>query len=257
MRHQAGDYKTGRAYGERPPLVIAPAIYPEVGFSRLRSETLSGSIAEGYAGSASPSKSSMLHRRMLAGSHGHVEVCGMSKLVEAERLEGCAACPAQLEAFLGHWRAFLQPQHGLVFSQLNGAPLSVQVGNPSHEPEFLLRCACSMMLSLMLRVSVVASAGFCAHSCLQHAHPWAPCTAVLGRRSQEQGEAFVYRSRCVCVRTGPGEAVLHKRVPHCGQEDQPAPRARHGRHPPAASKPWQIPPCMRAASCSSVRMPAA
>ena len=30
VRHQAGDYKTGRAYGERPPLVIAPAIYPEV-----------------------------------------------------------------------------------------------------------------------------------------------------------------------------------------------------------------------------------
>lgn len=27
---QAGDYKTGRAYGERPPMVIAPAIYPEV-----------------------------------------------------------------------------------------------------------------------------------------------------------------------------------------------------------------------------------
>lgn len=30
IRHQAGDYKTGRTYGERPPLVIAPAIYPEV-----------------------------------------------------------------------------------------------------------------------------------------------------------------------------------------------------------------------------------
>ena len=33
---------------------------------------------------------------------------------------------AQLEAFLGHWRAFLRPQHSLVFSQLNGAPLTAQ-----------------------------------------------------------------------------------------------------------------------------------
>ena len=33
---------------------------------------------------------------------------------------------AQLEAFLGHWRAHLRPAHGLVFSQLNGAPLTVQ-----------------------------------------------------------------------------------------------------------------------------------
>ena len=32
VRMQAGDYKTGRAYGERPPMVIAPAIYPEVRF---------------------------------------------------------------------------------------------------------------------------------------------------------------------------------------------------------------------------------
>lgn len=32
----------------------------------------------------------------------------------------------QLEAFLGVWRAHLQPQHNLVFSQLNGAPLTVQ-----------------------------------------------------------------------------------------------------------------------------------
>jgi hypothetical protein len=30
IRHQAGDYKTGRAYGERPPLVLAPALYPEL-----------------------------------------------------------------------------------------------------------------------------------------------------------------------------------------------------------------------------------
>ena len=30
FRMQAGDYKTGRAYGERPPMVIAPAINPEV-----------------------------------------------------------------------------------------------------------------------------------------------------------------------------------------------------------------------------------
>ena len=32
----------------------------------------------------------------------------------------------QLEAFLGHWRQFLQPQHSLVFSQLNGAPMTMQ-----------------------------------------------------------------------------------------------------------------------------------
>ena len=32
----------------------------------------------------------------------------------------------QLEAFLGHWRAHLRPAHGLVFSQLNGAPLTAQ-----------------------------------------------------------------------------------------------------------------------------------
>ena len=32
----------------------------------------------------------------------------------------------QLEAFLGRWRAFLQPKHALLFSQLNGAPLTVQ-----------------------------------------------------------------------------------------------------------------------------------
>ena len=32
----------------------------------------------------------------------------------------------QLEAFLGRWRAFLQPRHALLFSQLNGAPLTVQ-----------------------------------------------------------------------------------------------------------------------------------
>ena len=32
----------------------------------------------------------------------------------------------QLEAFLGHWRQFLKPQHGLMFSQLNGAPMTMQ-----------------------------------------------------------------------------------------------------------------------------------
>lgn len=32
----------------------------------------------------------------------------------------------QLEAFLGHWRQFLQPQHSLAFSQLNGKPLTEQ-----------------------------------------------------------------------------------------------------------------------------------
>ncbi|GAB4819278.1 hypothetical protein N2152v2_006324 [Parachlorella kessleri] len=30
IRHGPADYKTGRAYGERPPLVIAPHIYPEL-----------------------------------------------------------------------------------------------------------------------------------------------------------------------------------------------------------------------------------
>lgn len=30
IRHQASDYKTGRSYGERPPMVIAPHVYPEV-----------------------------------------------------------------------------------------------------------------------------------------------------------------------------------------------------------------------------------
>lgn len=30
IRHQAADYKTGRSYGERPPMVIAPHVYPEV-----------------------------------------------------------------------------------------------------------------------------------------------------------------------------------------------------------------------------------
>ena len=44
-RVQAGDYKTGRAYGERPPMVIAPAIYPEVRpqpSAQLGSHTLPG-----------------------------------------------------------------------------------------------------------------------------------------------------------------------------------------------------------------------
>ena len=30
IRHGAGDYKTGRSYGDRPPLVLAPHIYPEL-----------------------------------------------------------------------------------------------------------------------------------------------------------------------------------------------------------------------------------
>ena len=30
IRHGPGDYKTGRSYGERPPLIIAPRIYPEL-----------------------------------------------------------------------------------------------------------------------------------------------------------------------------------------------------------------------------------
>ena len=31
IRHGPDDYKTGRAYGERPPLVLAPSLYPELG----------------------------------------------------------------------------------------------------------------------------------------------------------------------------------------------------------------------------------
>jgi len=30
IRHGAGDYKTGRSYGERPPLTLAPHIYLEL-----------------------------------------------------------------------------------------------------------------------------------------------------------------------------------------------------------------------------------
>jgi hypothetical protein len=41
----------------------------------------------------------------------NTDVCGVS---------------GQLEAFLGHWRQFLQPQHSLAFSQLNGKPLTEQ-----------------------------------------------------------------------------------------------------------------------------------
>ena len=36
IKHQAGDYKTGRAYGQRPPMIIAPHIYPEVRGPRAR-----------------------------------------------------------------------------------------------------------------------------------------------------------------------------------------------------------------------------
>jgi hypothetical protein len=39
---------------------------------------------------------------------------------------GSYKCALQLEAFLGYWRQFLRPDHSLVFSQLNGAPLTVQ-----------------------------------------------------------------------------------------------------------------------------------
>lgn len=37
IRHQAADYKTGRSYGERPPMAIAPHVYPEVGASAAMS----------------------------------------------------------------------------------------------------------------------------------------------------------------------------------------------------------------------------
>jgi hypothetical protein len=30
IKHTAGDYKTGKQYGDRPPLLIAPFIYPEL-----------------------------------------------------------------------------------------------------------------------------------------------------------------------------------------------------------------------------------
>lgn len=30
IRHSSADYKTGRLYGERPPLVLAPFLYPEL-----------------------------------------------------------------------------------------------------------------------------------------------------------------------------------------------------------------------------------
>lgn len=44
IRHGPGDYKTGRAYGERPPLVVAPHIYPELEafMARWRSELAPG-----------------------------------------------------------------------------------------------------------------------------------------------------------------------------------------------------------------------
>ena len=38
IRHGAGDYKTGRSYGERPPLVIAESIYPYVRTTALEPE---------------------------------------------------------------------------------------------------------------------------------------------------------------------------------------------------------------------------
>ena len=36
IRHGASDYKTGRSYGERPPLVIAESIYPYVRAGALK-----------------------------------------------------------------------------------------------------------------------------------------------------------------------------------------------------------------------------
>jgi hypothetical protein len=56
IRHGPKDYKTGKAYGERPPLVIAPELFPH------------------------------------------------------------------LEAWLGTWRAKLQPKHDFVFTRPNGKP---------------------------------------------------------------------------------------------------------------------------------------
>ncbi|KAL4424494.1 hypothetical protein ABPG77_006803 [Micractinium sp. CCAP 211/92] len=58
IRHGPEDYKTGRSYGERPPLVISPNLYPE------------------------------------------------------------------LDAYIGKWRAFLGPTHGLLFTQKDGKPLT-------------------------------------------------------------------------------------------------------------------------------------
>lgn len=39
IKHGAGDYKTGRSYGERPPLVVAESIYPEVRAVIMTSQT--------------------------------------------------------------------------------------------------------------------------------------------------------------------------------------------------------------------------
>jgi hypothetical protein len=37
IRHSPGDYKTGKLYGQRPPMVIAPFVYPELeAFIQLR-----------------------------------------------------------------------------------------------------------------------------------------------------------------------------------------------------------------------------
>ncbi|GBF97947.1 hypothetical protein Rsub_10620 [Raphidocelis subcapitata] len=39
IRHSPGDYKTGKLYGQRPPMLIAPFVYPELeAFTQLRSE---------------------------------------------------------------------------------------------------------------------------------------------------------------------------------------------------------------------------
>ena len=50
IKHQADDYKTGRAYGQRPPMVIAPHIYSEVRpLSALRPLSCCGDAAADIA----------------------------------------------------------------------------------------------------------------------------------------------------------------------------------------------------------------
>ena len=83
-------------------MLIAPAIYPEARSSRLRPQAFEGPNAcEGPSSCLSPTN-------------------------PGRGPNACADGGAQLEAFLGHWRAHLRPAHGLAFSQLNGAPLTAQ-----------------------------------------------------------------------------------------------------------------------------------
>ena len=82
----------------------------------------------------------------------------------------------QLEAFLGRWRAFLQPKHALLFSQLNGAPLTVQgvykvfqtsafrISGKKTNPHLVrdmvvthLRCPWLAMLSVSIQAALVVS----------------------------------------------------------------------------------------------------